>query len=73
VSSYHYFSTAAHGKVIDGPEFTVKGTSNLHVVDASVFPNPTRVNPQGTIMAMGHYIGTLLARKEKARQLTEMV
>ena len=91
----------------------------LKVVDASVFPNPTRrkealitknvcgralygpyiistnsgVNPQGTIMAwlcvvqlcaslsamhkkfkaftadqaMGHYIGTLLARKEKAR------
>ncbi|CAE7189316.1 MDL4 [Symbiodinium necroappetens] len=73
VSSYHYFSTASHGKVIDGPEFTVKGTSNLHVVDASVFPNPTRVNPQGTIMAMGHYIGTLLAKKEKARQLTEMV
>ncbi|CAE7161571.1 unnamed protein product, partial [Symbiodinium pilosum] len=50
VSSYHYFGTASFGNVVSGAEFTVKGTSNVHVVDASIFPNPTRVNPQGTIM-----------------------
>merc|ERR1712107_906871 len=55
VSSYHYFGTAAHGSVVEGADFKVKGTDNLHVVDASVIPDPTRVNPQGTIMAMGHH------------------
>ena len=31
VSSYHYFGTASFGKVTGGREFTVKGTSNVHV------------------------------------------
>ncbi|CAJ1389906.1 unnamed protein product [Effrenium voratum] len=62
VSSYHYFGTASFGKVVEGSEFKVKGTDNLHVADASIFPDPTRVNPQGTIMAMGHYLGTRLAK-----------
>lgn len=69
VSSYHYFGTASFGTVVEGTDFRVKGTDNLHVVDASVLPNPTRVNPQGTIMAMGHYVGTKLA--EKKRRLDE--
>jgi len=65
VSSYHYFGTASYGTVVEGSDFRVNGTENLHVVDASVFPNPTRVNPQGTIMAMGHYVGTKLAEKKR--------
>eukprot|EP00933_Yihiella_yeosuensis_P048499 TRINITY_DN4473_c0_g1_i1.p1 TRINITY_DN4473_c0_g1~~TRINITY_DN4473_c0_g1_i1.p1 ORF type:complete len:754 (-),score=138.18 TRINITY_DN4473_c0_g1_i1:721-2847(-) len=65
VSSYHYFGTAAFGSVLEGPELRVKGIEGLHVADASVFPNPTRVNPQHMIMVMGHYVGTMLAKREK--------
>lgn len=61
VSSYHYFGTAAAGTVVDGTDFHVMGTHGLHVVDASVIPFPTTVNPQGTVMALGHYLGTLLS------------
>merc|ERR1712190_598234 len=68
ISSYHYFGSASFGAVVEGSDFNVIGTSNLHVVDASIFPNPTRVNPQGTIMAMGHYIGTRLAKQGRRLQ-----
>lgn len=68
ISSYHYFGTAAYGKVVEGADFHVKGIPNLHVVDASIFPNPTRINPQGTIMAMGHYIGKRLAAGRRLAQ-----
>merc|ERR1712061_556059 len=61
ISSYHYFGTAAAGSVVDASDFRVKGTENLHVVDASVFPKVTHVNPQGTIMALGRYAGKRLA------------
>jgi len=63
ISSYHYFGSASYGSATEGPDFHVKGVSNVHVVDASVFPHPTKVNPQGTIMAMGHYLGTRLAQQ----------
>jgi len=62
-SSYHYFGTAAAGSVVDATDFGVLGTQSLHVVDASVMPVPTTVNPQGTVMALGHYLGTLLAER----------
>jgi len=68
VSSYHYFGTAAFGSVVEGADFHVKGVGNLHVVDASVFPHPTRVNPQGTIMAMGHYIGKRILQAQRRLQ-----
>eukprot|EP00442_Polarella_glacialis_P045468 CAMPEP_0115135430 /NCGR_PEP_ID=MMETSP0227-20121206/55719_1 /TAXON_ID=89957 /ORGANISM="Polarella glacialis, Strain CCMP 1383" /LENGTH=679 /DNA_ID=CAMNT_0002542163 /DNA_START=63 /DNA_END=2102 /DNA_ORIENTATION=+ len=68
VSSYHYFGTAAFGSVVEGIDFKVKGTDNLHVIDASVFPEPTRVNPQGTIMSLGHYVGKQLATKTVTTQ-----
>merc|ERR1712061_78018 len=61
VSSYHYFGTAAAGSVVDASDFRVKGTENLHVVDGSILPKVTHVNPQGTIMALGHYAGKRLA------------
>jgi len=65
ISSYHYFGTAAAGSVVDGTDFSVIGTQKLYVVDASVLPKPTHVNPQGTIMALGHYVGRLLAQKQR--------
>jgi len=67
VSSYHYFGTAAAGTVVDGTDFHVKGLKGLYVVDASIIPAPTNVNPQGTIMALGHYIGSLLAKARRRK------
>lgn len=52
----HLFGTArmsaraAHGVV--APDFTVHGTKGLRVVDSSIFPTNTGVNPQHTIMAV---------------------
>lgn len=66
VSSYHYFGTAAFGTVVEGPNFNVKGIDGIHVIDASVIPFPPRVNPQHTIMTVGHYAGTNLAASGRA-------
>lgn len=52
-TSWHYFGTAALVSVVDPTTFEVLGgVTNLHVVDASVFPNTTLANPQPTIMAL---------------------
>jgi len=71
VSSYHYFGTAAVGAVVDHGDFSVKGTQGLHVVDASVIPAPTTINPQGTIMALGHYLGSLLGAQQRLGRASE--
>lgn len=65
ISSYHYFGSSAAGSVVNGEDFSVIGTENLYVADAGVFPMPTHVNPQGSIMALGHYVGRLLAQKKR--------
>jgi choline dehydrogenase len=62
LSSYHYFGTAAAGTVVEGPNFAVKGTDGLYIADASVIPSPTRINPVGSIMSIGHYVGSRLAK-----------
>jgi len=61
ISSNHYFGTASAGAVVGGEDFAVKGVRGLYVVDSSVIPYPTTLNPQGTVMALAHYIGTRLA------------
>jgi len=65
ISSYHYFGTAAAGSVVDGKDFSVVGTQKLYVADASVLPRATHVNPQGTVMALGHLVGRLLAGEQR--------
>eukprot|EP00755_Sulcionema_specki_P003437 Sspe_Gene.27672::Locus_12038_Transcript_1_1_Confidence_1.000_Length_2140::g.27672::m.27672 len=55
VSSFHYFGTAAVGKVVDPSTFKVMGTEGLYCFDSAALPAPTRVNPQGAIMALAHY------------------
>jgi len=62
LSTYHYFGTAAVGSVVEPGSFAVKGTQGLYVVDASVIPKATRVNPVGTIMTLGHFVGSKLGR-----------
>jgi len=68
LSSYHYFGTNSVGQVVDHDDFSVKGTENLYVVDASIMPVPTNVNPQGTVMALGYYLGSRLAEEEARRR-----
>jgi choline dehydrogenase-like flavoprotein len=41
--------------VVD-PTLRVHGFENLYVCDASVFPSPTGVNPQLTVMALADYV-----------------
>lgn len=52
----HLFGTARMSTMpaagVVGPGFAVHGTRNLHVVDSSVFPTNTGVNPQLSIMAV---------------------
>lgn len=42
--------------VVD-PDFRVRGTENVYVCDASVFPTSVTVNPQLTVMALADYAG----------------
>jgi len=62
LSTYHYFGTAALGSVVESSSFKVKNTEGLYVVDASAIPRATRINPVGTIMTIGHFVGSKLAR-----------
>jgi choline dehydrogenase-like flavoprotein len=49
--------------VID-PEFRVYGYDNLFVCDGSVFPSPTIVNPQLSIMTMAHYAAKFIGQSK---------
>ncbi|KAL8444653.1 hypothetical protein Emed_006129 [Eimeria media] len=48
----HTYGSAPMGKVVDN-KFQVMGVNGLSIVDASVLPQLTRMNPVYTIMAMG--------------------
>lgn len=48
----HYCGTNALGRVVDPDDFTVYGTKNLHVVDASVFPAISDGNMTYPVLAM---------------------
>ncbi|KAL8450524.1 hypothetical protein Emag_003153 [Eimeria magna] len=50
----HTYGSAPMGKVVDN-RFQVMGVSGLSIVDASVLPQLTRMNPVYTIMAMGRW------------------
>jgi choline dehydrogenase-like flavoprotein len=43
-------------------DFLVRGTENLFVCDASIFPSGARVNPQWTIMAMASMASESVSR-----------
>jgi choline dehydrogenase-like flavoprotein len=49
------------GRGVVRPDFRVYGFDNLYVCDASVFPGPTTVNPQITVMTMAHYAASRIA------------
>ncbi|MEB2313655.1 MAG: GMC family oxidoreductase [Sorangiineae bacterium] len=45
------------------PDGKVRGVDGLYVCDASVFPSPSAVNPQATIMALADLISRRLAER----------
>jgi len=54
-SSLHLFGGATYGKVLE-KDFSVKGVNNLYVIDASIFPRATEINPFNTIAAFGAFV-----------------
>ncbi|MCA9522899.1 MAG: GMC family oxidoreductase [Myxococcales bacterium] len=60
--SYHPQGTAPIGRITDN-DGRVLGTDNVYVMDTSLFPTPTGVNPQVSVMA----VVTVMARKLAGR------
>jgi len=54
-SSLHLFGGLTYGKVLE-QNFSVKGVDNFYVIDASIFPRATEINPFNTIAALGGFI-----------------
>lgn len=51
----HTYGSAPMGKVVDD-KFQVMGVNGLSIVDASILPQLTRLNPAFTVMAIGRYV-----------------
>ena len=54
MTSAHPQGGNALGTVVD-EDFRVRGSKNLYLCDASVFPTSVHVNPQLTVMGMAQY------------------
>jgi len=63
---YHPVGTCRLGtdsaSVIDS-SCQVRGAERLHVIDASVFPEITSINPNATTMMLAHHVATKLVRR----------
>eukprot|EP01068_Selenidium_serpulae_P012608 Selendium_serpulae@DN5853_c3_g1_i1.p1 len=55
-SIWHWVASCNMGDVVD-TQFRVRGVTGLSVVDASVLPQVTRMNPTATLLALGRYAG----------------
>ncbi|KAF7458448.1 GMC oxidoreductase family protein [Cryptosporidium felis] len=55
---WHPTGTCSFGSVVDN-EFNVKGTTNLKVGDASVFPIVSDVSPLGSVLLLATYIALM--------------
>ena len=71
----HTFGSARMG--VDAKEFPVdltgqvRGVQGLYITDASIFPSPSAVNPQATIMALSDLISRRLAGAKDSDYLAE--
>ena len=54
-SSLHLFGGITYGKVLE-KDFKVKSIDNLYVIDASIYPRATEINPWNTISALAGFI-----------------
>lgn len=59
---HHPSGTCALGSVVDGM-LKVKGTSNLRVVDTSVFPSPISATTQASVYALAESAADMLAKE----------
>lgn len=55
-SIWHWAGSIPMGDSVN-PDFTLKGVDGLSIVDASVLPQVTRMNPFATLLAIGRYAG----------------
>ena len=60
-STYHYSSTCAIGRVV-GNDLVVKGTSNVRVADASVFPEVLAAHLQAPVVAVAEKCANMVLR-----------
>lgn len=60
----HLYGSAQMGKVVDD-KFRVVGVEGLSVVDASILPQLTRMNPALTLMALGRWVQDSPPRRER--------
>lgn len=58
-SIWHWVGSASMGSVVDS-RFMVKGFDNLRIVDGSVLPQVTRMNPFFTLTSIGRYAGMII-------------
>lgn len=58
----HYSGTCSLGKVVDPKDFTVYGTTNIHVVDASTFPSIPDGNTEFPVLLMGEEAVSRIAK-----------
>jgi choline dehydrogenase-like flavoprotein len=65
LTSAHPQGGNAVGTVVDA-DFRVRGTGNLYLCDASVFPSCVRVNPQLTVMGMAEYAARRILQAQGA-------
>ncbi|CEM07583.1 unnamed protein product [Vitrella brassicaformis CCMP3155] len=66
-SIWHWTGSAAMGKVV-GNDFRVCGIDDLSIVDASVVPMVTRMNPMATYVMLGRYAGLYKVREKEAER-----
>jgi choline dehydrogenase-like flavoprotein len=59
----HYCGTNALGRVVDPADFTVYGTKNVHVVDASVFPSISDGNLTYPVLVMAEVAADRISRQ----------
>lgn len=59
--SVHLMASLPLGGPLDG-RGALRGTSGVHVADASVLPTPAGVNPQGTVMVLAHRVADAVIR-----------
>lgn len=58
----HWAGTCSLGKAVEPEDLRVKGTDNIHVVDASIIPKQLSAHPVATVMVMAEKAGELISQ-----------
>ncbi|KAH8740904.1 hypothetical protein FG386_002450 [Cryptosporidium ryanae] len=71
-SIWHWAGSAPLGELVENDIFTLSGTSNLGVVDASLLKIIPRINPVFTIMSLGRYAGISILKNREKKQVNNI-